>query len=107
MAAPPVVKIIPERSVFLLCDLQTRFSMSFGLDNSRREICSRWVQQLGPAVHHFDKIVMTVNKMVQIAKVCLGADLLSNMYSYNYVIGSGCTPHRHRAEFEGSVFYLQ
>ncbi|KAI0092543.1 Isochorismatase-like protein [Irpex rosettiformis] len=50
MAAPSVVKIIPEQSVILICDLQTRFSE--------------------PAVSHFDKVVTTVNKMIKIAKVC-------------------------------------
>lgn len=29
MAAPQVVKIIPEQSVILICDLQTRFSELF------------------------------------------------------------------------------
>jgi len=48
MSAPFVTKIIPEQSAFLLCDLQTRFK---------------------PAIHQFDKVVMTVSKMVQIAKV--------------------------------------
>ncbi|KAI0346998.1 Isochorismatase hydrolase [Trametopsis cervina] len=49
MDSPKVVKIIPERSVILICDLQTRFK---------------------PAVHHFDQVVTTVNKMIKIAKVC-------------------------------------
>ncbi|EKM59581.1 uncharacterized protein PHACADRAFT_250173, partial [Phanerochaete carnosa HHB-10118-sp] len=48
MSAPVVTKIVPEQSAFLLCDLQTRFK---------------------PAIYQFDKIVMTVSKMVQIAKV--------------------------------------
>ncbi|THG99547.1 hypothetical protein EW026_g2823 [Hermanssonia centrifuga] len=48
MAAPPIVKVIPERSVFLICDVQTRFR---------------------PAVANFDKVVMTTNKMLKIAKV--------------------------------------
>ncbi|PSS36855.1 hypothetical protein PHLCEN_2v1283 [Hermanssonia centrifuga] len=48
MATPPVVKVVPERSVFLICDVQTRFR---------------------PAVANFDKVVMTTNKMLKIAKV--------------------------------------
>ncbi|KIP09837.1 hypothetical protein PHLGIDRAFT_85994 [Phlebiopsis gigantea 11061_1 CR5-6] len=48
MTAPRPVKIIPERSVLLICDLQTRFR---------------------PAVYQFDSVVKTVNKMIQIAKV--------------------------------------
>ncbi|GJE84770.1 isochorismatase hydrolase [Phanerochaete sordida] len=48
MSVPSVNQMTAEQSAFLLCDLQTRFR---------------------PAIHHFDKVVTTVSKMVQIAKV--------------------------------------
>jgi len=42
-----VVKLIPSRTVFLLCDLQTKFR---------------------PAIHQFDSLVTTANKLFKVAK---------------------------------------
>ena len=69
MVAPSVVKIIPERSVILICDLQTRFSMLFIILQYEVSTNSLYDCILGPAVSHFDKVVTTVNKMLKFAKV--------------------------------------
>ncbi|KAI5982281.1 Isochorismatase-like protein [Pisolithus marmoratus] len=45
---PPIVKLDPARTAFFLCDMQTRFK---------------------PAIYGFDEIVLTVNKMLKIAKL--------------------------------------
>ncbi|KAH9991457.1 Isochorismatase-like protein [Russula vinacea] len=43
-----VVKLIPSRTAFLLCDLQTKFR---------------------PAIHGFDSLVTTANKLLKVAKI--------------------------------------
>ncbi|KAI0260931.1 Isochorismatase hydrolase [Gloeopeniophorella convolvens] len=48
MAAARVVKLVPGRTAFFFCDLQTRFQ---------------------PAIHGFDALVATGNKLLKVAKV--------------------------------------
>jgi len=43
-----LVKVLPKNTIFLLCDLQTRFR---------------------PAIHGFDHVVNTANKMLKVAKI--------------------------------------
>ncbi|KAH9918153.1 Isochorismatase hydrolase [Fomitopsis serialis] len=48
MSVARVVKVIPGRTVFFVCDLQAKFR---------------------PAIHGFDSVVATANKMLKMAKV--------------------------------------
>ncbi|KAI0786457.1 Isochorismatase-like protein [Abortiporus biennis] len=48
MSLPAVVKLIPGRTVFFVCDIQTRFRS---------------------AIHGFEEMVATSNKMLKVAKV--------------------------------------
>jgi hypothetical protein len=62
---PYVSKLVPEETVFFLCDVQTRFSTLRSASTVNR---GNW---LSPENHifGFDEVVLTVNKMLKIAKV--------------------------------------
>ncbi|KII95963.1 hypothetical protein PLICRDRAFT_34920 [Plicaturopsis crispa FD-325 SS-3] len=44
----PVAKLVPEQTIFLLCDVQTRFR---------------------PAIYGFEELLLTINKVLKIAKI--------------------------------------
>jgi hypothetical protein len=65
MASPAsVVKLIPSRTAFLLCDLQTKFRTHFLPRTPSTDIFPP-----GPAIHGFDSLVATANKLFKAAKV--------------------------------------
>jgi hypothetical protein len=62
-----VGKLVPEDTVFFLCDVQTRFSMC---TSPIRKSLSLILLFTGSLIHGFEDVVATANKMLKIAKVC-------------------------------------
>jgi hypothetical protein len=56
----------PTTTVFLLCDIQTRFSAQFSLF-----FFSRWHTDClfkEEAIYGYDRVILTVNKLINLAK---------------------------------------
>ena len=62
---PALVKLIPAQTAFLFCDLQTRFRThnSLVLDPFNKLFLS------GSAIHGFESLVTTGNKLIKAANV--------------------------------------
>ena len=70
-----VVRLIPGRTVLLVCDMQTRFRTSDPLfPSSHLTFLATFYRTdyptAGPLVHGFDHVVATGSKMLKLAKVC-------------------------------------
>jgi hypothetical protein len=66
-ATPRVVKLVPNQTAFLFCDLQTKFRMQ----TLSLSLCASFVDLFPsePAIYGFDSLVATGNKLIQVAKV--------------------------------------
>lgn len=62
----PVVKLVPEETIFFLCDVQTRFSTLLILQEYDWRLNWRPVEDV---IHGYDHVVAISNKMFKIAKV--------------------------------------
>ena len=61
-----IARLVPERTVFFLCDVQERSSE---LESSFLVIMSHPCP--GLTIYGFDELVLTINKILKVAKVSL------------------------------------
>lgn len=83
-----VPKLDPDKTLFFLCDVQTRFS--------EQPVLASYPAQRAPgsAIYAFDELVLTCQKMLKIAKVTL----IPINRRRSFLLGTRNTRHRDRAE---------
>ena len=66
---PNIAKLVPQETVFFLCDLQTRFSASCTPTWTHWDlIILIMLWSAGSLIHGYEDVVITTNKMLQVAK---------------------------------------
>ena len=67
-AVTRVVKLIPSKTAFLVCDIQTRFRAQL-VFLALLSLLAKSLFSSESAIHGFDSVVATSNKLLKVAKV--------------------------------------